>query len=191
MKRRSATADSERNPWDRNIRVRPRQGRRKRSSEGPLSRVWCVANGEGRSMTSRSRWLLNRATVLSTALCLALGVLWVRSFICLDYYSLDLGDLRALTLVWDRGEMSLRYGLSMDYWRPVTTVHEWSFDAPFWILPAAAALLPTCRLARWLPVVLKTRRRFGPGNCQRCGYDMRATLERCPECGQDADATLR
>jgi hypothetical protein len=150
----------------------------------------CYVSAVKGSMTSHSRWLLNRATVLSTALCLALVVLWVRSFICLDYYSLELGDFRALTLVWDRGEISLRHSLNMDYWRPVKTVHEWSFDAPFWILPAAAALLPTWRVARWIRAVLKSRRRFGPGKCHRCGYDMRATPERCPECGQVADAAL-
>jgi hypothetical protein len=46
-------------------------------------------------------------------------------------------------------------------------------------LLAAACLLPGIRLGR----VLRRRRRRDPGVCPACGYDLRATPERCPECG--------
>jgi hypothetical protein len=47
-----------------------------------------------------------------------------------------------------------------------------------WLLVLITAILPIVGLRRWLK-----RDRFGPDCCQKCGYDLRATPERCPECG--------
>jgi hypothetical protein len=46
---------------------------------------------------------------------------------------------------------------------------------PFWFVILLFAALPS----RW---ILIPRRRKG-GLCEKCGYDMRATPTRCPECG--------
>jgi hypothetical protein len=50
------------------------------------------------------------------------------------------------------------------------------FAAPDWSLAFAAGLMPL----GWL---VTYRRRFRKGHCPSCGYDLRATPERCPECG--------
>ena len=54
---------------------------------------------------------------------------------------------------------------------------------PFWLLAALTALPP----AMWLVAHHRRRTREAwRGVCRRCGYDLRATPDRCPECGLDA-----
>jgi hypothetical protein len=50
---------------------------------------------------------------------------------------------------------------------------------PAWSLAALTALLPSV----WLLCRIFNRRRYPLGHCRVCGYDLRATPDRCPECG--------
>jgi hypothetical protein len=57
--------------------------------------------------------------------------------------------------------------------------------APDWFLALIFAALPLVMLRRWW--IAQTRiRRVKRGLCVACGYDLRGTLERCPECGATA-----
>jgi hypothetical protein len=54
--------------------------------------------------------------------------------------------------------------------------------APFWAILVISAVLPTTAARR----LVKKRRRLANGHCPCCGYDMRATPDRCPECGAES-----
>ncbi len=57
----------------------------------------------------------------------------------------------------------------------------WIVNVPYWAITLAAALLPA-----WL--ALQQRRRIWrikAGLCATCGYDLRASKDRCPECGTE------
>ena len=56
-----------------------------------------------------------------------------------------------------------------------------NFGLRLWPLPYLAALIPSVRAANTARSV--HRRRQKAGLCVRCGYDLRATPGRCPECG--------
>ncbi len=50
---------------------------------------------------------------------------------------------------------------------------------PYWLLFVLSAVLP----AIWATKRWRRARRLRHGKCAVCGYDLRATPDRCPECG--------
>jgi hypothetical protein len=51
---------------------------------------------------------------------------------------------------------------------------------PHWCIFVLTAILPAIALREWI-----RHRRIKPGSCVVCGYDLRATPGRCPECGTE------
>lgn len=63
---------------------------------------------------------------------------------------------------------------------PRAIVGSLQVSIPYWFLLVCAGLPLVVQLRR----VRKWRRARRPGLCARCGYDLRATPTRCPECGR-------
>jgi hypothetical protein len=54
---------------------------------------------------------------------------------------------------------------------------------PWWLLFALVTLPAYPSASRALVRMRAQRRRARHGLCMKCGYDLRATPDRCPECG--------
>ena len=58
------------------------------------------------------------------------------------------------------------------------TDQQWTIDLPLWFISLLAALPPASAATK----LLRGRRRQHSSLCVSCGYDLRATPDRCPEC---------
>jgi hypothetical protein len=57
-----------------------------------------------------------------------------------------------------------------------------AWTVPYWAMAAAAGVVP----ALWISAVVRRIHRRRQGRCMACGYDLRASTDRCPECGMAA-----
>jgi hypothetical protein len=56
----------------------------------------------------------------------------------------------------------------------------------YWLVVLLAALLPVVHAVPFVFNRWRARRFAREGRCPHCGYDLRATPDRCPECGRPA-----
>lgn len=66
------------------------------------------------------------------------------------------------------------------------SVSQINAHLPDWCLAAATAVLPVVWVIRF-----RARNHRAVGRCVKCGYDLRATPHRCPECGTPVTLPVR
>lgn len=78
---------------------------------------------------------------------------------------------------WDPDDEGRNHGISM-YAGGIPRIRR--AGAPLWALMILAGTLP----ATWLALMWRRKVRTRQGRCGTCGYDLRASADRCPECGR-------
>jgi hypothetical protein len=107
----------------------------------------------------------------------------------------ETGDLHypgtGLPLALVRSVPRKRLGIKLYEWVDADGRRATASVTSIWMPAAAAGALPLVRFVAWVARALVSWSRRRRGRCAKCGYDMRGTPERCPECGNAASRASR
>jgi len=152
------------------------------------SAVWLRSEAAAELLNYQNATLRNAEFVLSSRGDLALGIVW-RSSPATAPYGLRYRTEATLNLPAQLRQYP-RHGfvgpIGWGTWvRPGST--QWVLLFPLWLIVSVLAILP---------IVWVYRRTLGDrtnrtGICSTCGYDLRATPDRCPECGTAVTPTAQ
>jgi hypothetical protein len=75
-----------------------------------------------------------------------------------------------VVVTWDSGDLARRIPTAM-------------VVAPHWVLALTTGAMPLTRMGLIVRRRVRRSRRIEAGHCLVCGYDLRGSPDRCPECG--------
>ena len=190
--------------WGEGIRLTPSGS----NLESTLSPALSLGTGRGRPVAARGMMIRSMRRRVFDLLCYAsvltfvvLTVLAVRGLFVLDKYYVVAGRNRLIVgsfpvhlHVIGYRFWSMPFQITHTAGPPIpvaprywelrwgalpNTANGWFVAVPHWLLLLMSSALPLY----WLLVLKRTRKRRRMGLCIACGYDLRASTGRCPECG--------
>ena len=138
----------------------------------PLWTVWDRRRSLGSDAGRGAVWVYRRRVAIASVTLFASGLLWVQSMAAPSSYRLNrqwgVGSAGGSVVLLARDSDTFVAALRLPYWLPHYVA---------WLVIAVTLIEPLRRRA------LRHRE---AGLCEGCGYDLRATPDRCPECGREA-----
>ena len=92
-----------------------------------------------------------------------------------DFYRYDQDRWMTTVIQADWRRMGLSLHSEQHIWLGVRTTFVSRIGLSYWLIVLLTLILPASRI--------RFRKRIPPGHCPKCHYDLRATPDRCPECG--------